>query len=209
MAEDPAAGIGKGPVIAPGVDKTLDELRDISSGGKDYLLQMQAREVERTGISSLKVGYNNVFGYYLEVRNTFKDQVPPEWVRKQTLVGAERYITEELKEYEQKILSAEGTIYEIESRIYAGLIAEVQKSIRDIKANCDIISQLDVLAGFALQAIEHRYCRPVVDDGTVLDIKAGRHPVIETLMAPGEEYVPNDVHLDSSDTQIMILTGPH
>ena len=209
MAEDPAAQIGKGPVIAPGVDKTLDEYRELSTGGKDYLLQMQAREVERTGISSLKIGYNNVFGYYLEVRNTFKDQVPPEWHRKQTLVGAERYITEELKEYEQKILSAEGSIYEIESRIYAALIAEVQKSIRDIKANCDIISQLDVLSGFAVQAIERRYCRPVVDSGSVLDIKAGRHPVIETLMAPGEEYVPNDVHLDSSATQIMILTGPN
>ena len=209
MAEDPAAQIGKGPVIAPGVDKTLDELRSISTGGKDYLLQMQAREVERTGISSLRIGYNNVFGYYLEVRNTFKDQVPPEWVRKQTLVGAERYITEELKEYEQKILSAEGTIYEIESRIYGELIAEVQKAIRDIKTNCDIISQLDVLSGFAVQAIERRYCRPEVDGGTVLDIKAGRHPVIETLMPPGEEYVPNDVHLDSSDTQIMILTGPN
>ena len=202
MAEDPAAQIGKGPVIAPGVDKTLDEYRELSTGGKDYLLQMQAREVERTGISSLKIGY-------LEVRNTFKDQVPPEWVRKQTLVGAERYITEELKEYEQKILNAEGNIYELESRIYAALVAEVQKSIRDIKANCDVVSQLDVLSGFAVQAIERRYCRPEVDSGSVLDIKAGRHPVIETLMAPGEEYVPNDVHLDSSSTQIMILTGPN
>ena len=209
MAEDPAAQIGKGPVIAPGVDKTLDEYRELSTGGKDYLLQMQAREVERTGISSLKIGYNNVFGYYLEVRNTFKDQVPPEWVRKQTLVGAERYITEELKEYEQKILNAEGNIYELESRLYAALVAEVQKSIRDIKANCDVVSQLDVLSGFAVQAIERRYCRPEVDSGSVLDIKAGRHPVIETLMAPGEEYVPNDVHLDSSATQIMILTGPN
>ena len=209
MAEDPAAQIGKGPVIAPGVDKTLDEYRELSTGGKDYLLQMQAREVERTGISSLKIGYNNVFGYYLEVRNTFKDQVPPEWVRKQTLVGAERYITEELKEYEQKILNAEGNIYELESRIYAALVAEVQKSIRDIKANCDVVSRLDVLSGFAVQAIERRYCRPEVDSGSVLDIKAGRHPVIETLMAPGEEYVPNDVHLDSSATQIMILTGPN
>ena len=209
MAEDPAAQIGKGPVIAPGVDRTLDEYRELSTGGKDYLLQMQAREVERTGISSLKIGYNNVFGYYLEVRNTFKDQVPPEWVRKQTLVGAERYITEELKEYEQKILNAEGNIYELESRIYAALVAEVQKSIRDIKANCDVVSQLDVLSGFAVQAIERRYCRPEVDSGSVLDIKAGRHPVIETLMAPGEEYVPNDVHLDSSATQIMILTGPN
>ena len=209
MAEDPAAQIGKGPVIAPGVDRTLDEYRELSTGGKDYLLQMQAREVERTGISSLKIGYNNVFGYYLEVRNTFKDQGPPEWVRKQTLVGAERYITEELKEYEQKILNAEGNIYELESRIYAALVAEVQKSIRDIKANCDVVSQLDVLSGFAVQAIERRYCRPEVDSGSVLDIKAGRHPVIETLMAPGEEYVPNDVHLDSSATQIMILTGPN
>ena len=209
MAEDPAAQIGKGPVIAPGVDKTLDEYRELSTGGKDYLLQMQAREVERTGISSLKIGYNNVFGYYLEVRNTFKDQVPPEWVRKQTLVGAERYITEELKEYEQKILNAEGNIYELESRIYAALVAEVQKSIRDIKANCDVVSRLDVLSGFAVQAIERRYCRPEIDSGSVLDIKAGRHPVIETLMAPGEEYVPNDVHLDSSATQIMILTGPN
>ena len=209
MAEDPAAQIGKGPVIATGVDKTLDEYRELSTGGKDYLLQMQAREVERTGISSLRIGYNNVFGYYLEVRNTFKDQVPPEWVRKQTLVGAERYITEELKEYEQKILNAESNIYELESRIYAALVAEVQKSIRDIKANCDVVSQLDVLSGFAVQAIERRYCRPVVDSGSVLDIKAGRHPVIETLMAPGEEYVPNDVHLDSSATQIMILTGPN
>ncbi len=209
MAEEPAAGIGKGPVIADGVDKTLDEYRALSSGGKDYLLQIQAREIERTGISSLKIGYNNVFGYYLEVRNTFRDQVPPEWHRKQTLVGAERYITEELKEYEQKILGAENSIYELESRIYGELIAEVQKSIRDIKANCDVISRLDVLSGFAVQAIEHRYCRPVVDSGSVLDIKAGRHPVIETLMPPGEEYVPNDVHLDSSATQIMILTGPN
>ena len=209
MAEDPAAQIGKGPVIAAGVDKKLDEYRSLSSGGKDYLLQMQAREIERTGISSLKIGYNNVFGYYLEVRNTFRDQVPPEWHRKQTLVGAERYITEELKEYEQKILGAESSIYELESSLYAALVAEVQKSIRDIKTNCDIISRLDVLSGFAVQAIEHRYCRPVVDSGSVLDIKGGRHPVIETLMAPGEEYVPNDVHLDSSATQIMILTGPN
>ena len=209
MADDPAAQIGKGPVIADGVDKALDEYRSLSSGGRDYLLEMQAREAERTGIGSLKIGYNNVFGYYLEVRNSFRDQVPPEWHRKQTLVGAERYITEELKEYEQKILGAESSIYEIETRIYAGLVAELQKCIRDIKTDCDIVSQLDVLASFALQAVERHYCRPVVDGGTVLDIKAGRHPVIETLMAPGEQYVPNDVHLDSSETQIMILTGPN
>ena len=209
LSPDPAAQIGKGEVIASGVNRELDELRSISSGGKDYLLQMQAREIERTGISSLKIGYNNVFGYYIEVRNTFRDSVPPEWIRKQTLVSAERYITEELKEYEQKILTAESSIYELESRIYGELVAEVQRYIRDIQANCQVVAQLDVLAGFALQASERNYCRPEVNNGTVLDIKGGRHPVIETLMAPGEEYVPNDIHLDSSATQIMILTGPN
>ena len=206
---DTAAMIGKGDVVASGVDAQLDELREISRGGKDYLLQMQQREIERTGISSLKISYNNVFGYYIEVRNTFRDKVPPEWIRKQTLVSAERYITEELKEYEQKILSAEATIYEIESRIYSGLISFVQKSIRAIQDNCAIVSRLDVLAGFAALALERGYCRPVVDRSQVLDIRAGRHPVIETLMKPGEEYVPNDILLDSSATQIMILTGPN
>ena len=209
MAENPASQIGKGDIIAPGVDSRLDELRDISRGGKDYLLKMQQREIERTGIGSLKIGYNNVFGYYIEVRNTFRDQVPPEWIRKQTLVNAERYITEELKQYEEKILSAEATIYELESSIYAELIAGIQKSIRDIQENCRIISRLDVLQSFAQQALDRGYCRPVVDKGTVLDIRKGRHPVIETLMAPGEEYVANDVLLDSKDTQIMILTGPN
>ena len=209
MSENPAAQIGKGDVIAPGVDSRLDELREISRGGKDYLLKMQQREVERTGIASLKIGYNNVFGYYMEVRNTFRDQVPPEWIRKQTLVNAERYITQELKEYEEKILGAEATVYEIESGIYADLIASIQKAIRDIQENCRIISRIDVLQGFATQALEKSYCRPVVDKGTVLDIKAGRHPVIETLMPPGEEYVANDILLDSRDTQIMILTGPN
>ena len=209
MHPAPAAQIGKGDVIAPGVNAELDELRGISRGGKDYLLQMQQREAERTGINSLKIGYNNVFGYYIEVRNTFRDKVPPEWIRKQTLVGAERYITEELKEYEEKILSAEDRIYALESRLYGELVAEVQKSIRDIQKNCAIVSALDVLAGFALQAVEHRYCRPVVDAGSVLDIKGARHPVIETLMPPGEEYVPNDIHMDSSATQIIILTGPN
>ena len=170
---------------------------------------MQQREIERTGISSLKIGYNNVFGYYIEVRNTFKELVPPEWIRKQTLVSAERYITEELKEYEEKILGAENSIYEIESRIYASLVADIQKRIRDIQENCRIISRLDVLSGFAALAAERHYCRPVVDKSNTLDIKAGRHPVIETLMAPGEEYVPNDIHLDSRNEQIMILTGPN
>ena len=209
MADSPAAAIGKGDIIAPGVDKKLDELRAISRGGKDYLLEMQQREIERTGISSLKISYNNVFGYYIEVRNTFKDKVPAEWIRKQTLVNAERYITEELKDYEQQILGAEASINEIEATIYAALVADIQKGIRDIQTNCGIISTLDVLQGFARQALDRNYCRPVMDKGQVLDIKAGRHPVIETLMAPGEEYVPNDEHLDSASEQIMILTGPN
>ena len=209
MAENPAVQIGKGEVIARGVDSHLDELRDISAGGKGYLLQMQEREVERTGIGSLKIGYNNVFGYYIEVRNSFKGQVPPEWVRKQTLVNAERYITEELKEYEEKILTAEDDIARMEGEIYAALVGRVQESIRDIQANCRVVAALDVLQGFARQALDRDYCRPVVDASSILDIKAGRHPVIETLMPPGEEYVPNDVYMDSSSTQIMILTGPN
>ena len=209
LDENPAAQIGKGDVIAPGVDAQLDELRSISRGGKEILQQMQEREAERTGISSLKIGYNNVFGYYIEVRNTFRDQVPPEWVRKQTLVSAERYITSELKEYEEKILGAEAGIYEIESRIYAGLVAEIQKNIRTIQSNCLVVSRLDVLSGFAFLAVERNYCRPVMDKSLSLDIEAGRHPVIETMMKPGEEYVPNDVHLDSSKQQIIILTGPN
>ena len=209
LTENPAVQIGKGEVIARGVNKELDALRDISTGGKDYLLEMQTREAERTGIGSLKIGYNNVFGYYFEVRNSARDQVPPEWHRKQTLVNAERYITEELKQYEEKILGAEDSIYSLESGIYAALVADVQKGIRDIQANCRIVSQIDVLQGFARQALDRGYCRPVVDNGTVLDLKGARHPVIETLMAPGEEYVPNDIHMDSSATQIMILTGPN
>ena len=208
LAED-ASQLGKGDVIAAGVDRELDELRDISRGGKQYLLEMQNRESERTGIGSLKISYNNVFGYYIEVRNAFRDKVPPEWIRKQTLVSAERYITPELKEYEEKILGAEAAIYEIESRLYGELVATVQKSIRDIQENCGILSRLDVLQGFAQQAMDRGYCRPVVDKGTVLDIKAGRHPVIETLMPVGEQYVPNDIRLDSKSNQIMILTGPN
>jgi DNA mismatch repair protein MutS len=206
---EPAAQIGKGPVIAPGVDPELDDLRNLSGSGRDYLLQMQQREAERTGISSLKIAYNNVFGYYIEVRNTYRDQVPPEWIRKQTLVNAERYITEELKEYEEKILTAEGRIYEIETRLYAALVGQIQQQIAAIQRNSRIMAQLDVLAGFAEQALARHYCRPVMDDSLVLDIKAGRHPVIETLMPPGEEYVPNDVYLDSEKQQIIILTGPN
>ena len=206
---DPASQIGKGPVIAEGVNEDLDELRGLSGSGKDYLLQMQQREAERTGIPSLRIAYNNVFGYYIEVRNTFKDKVPPEWIRKQTLVNAERYITEELKEYEEKIVNAESRIYEIETRLYANLIAHIQDCITAIQKNSRILAKLDVLAGFAEQAVDRHYCRPIVDDSLSLDIKAGRHPVIETLMPAGEEYVPNDVYLDSKSQQIIILTGPN
>ena len=209
LAPEPAMQVGKGPVIGPGVDAELDELRSLSAGGKDYLLQMQQREAERTGISSLKIAYNNVFGYYIEVRNTFRDKVPPEWIRKQTLVNAERYITEELKQYEEKILTAEDRIYAIESRLYGELIARIQQQIPDILANSRILAKLDVLAGFAQQAVEHRYCRPDMNDGKALDIREGRHPVIETLMPAGEEYVPNSVYLDTDKQQIVILTGPN
>lgn len=209
LAEDAAAMIGKGDVIASGVSSELDSLREISRGGKDYILQMQAREVERTGINSLKIGYNNVFGYYIEVRNASRDLVPPEWIRKQTLVNAERYITPELKEYEDKILGAEASIYELESRLYSELVSDVQKSIRDIQANCHVVAELDVLQGFAHQADERNYCRPEIDKSSSLEIKAGRHPVIETLMGPGEEYVPNDISMDSKGVQIIILTGPN
>ena len=209
MAPEPAIQIGKGPVIGAGVDPELDELRSLSAGGKDYLLQMQQREAERTGISSLKIAYNNVFGYYIEVRNAYKDQVPPEWIRKQTLVSAERYITEELKEYEEKILTAEDKILSIEQNLFAGLIGQIQQFIPDIQTNSRILAKLDVLAGFADQAVQMHYCRPEMNDSKVLDIRQGRHPVIETLMPAGEEYVPNDVYLDSTEQQIIILTGPN
>ena len=209
LASSPAAQVGKGEVIAAGVSAELDELRQISSGGKDYLLEIQRREIERTGINSLKIGYNNVFGYYIEVRNTFRDRVPAEWIRKQTLVSAERYITEELKSYEEKILGAEGRIYEIESRLYSELVAYIGEFIRAIQVNCLVVSQVDVLQGFARQAIDRNYCRPVIDESLSLDIVEGRHPVIEANLPVGEEYVPNDLHLDSSKEQIMILTGPN
>lgn len=209
ISEDCPSALGKGAVIAEGVDSELDELRSVSSGGKDYLLGMQARESEETGIPSLKIGYNNVFGYYLEVRNTYKDKVPEHWVRKQTLVNAERYITQELKDYEEKILGAEEKIYALESRIYSELVAKIQARIPAIQADARLISRLDVLSGFADLAVSNNYCRPVMTDGMKLDIKAGRHPVIETLMAPGEEYVPNDISLGGEDGQIMILTGPN
>lgn len=209
LTPEAAAAIGKGDVVASGVNEELDRLREISRGGKQYLLNMQQRETERTGISSLKIGYNNVFGYYIEVRNTHKDKVPEDWIRKQTLVNAERYITQELKDYEQQILSAEDKIYALESAIYGALVSKIQESIRSIQANSAIVAKLDVLAGFAELALENRYCRPEVNSGLSLEIKAGRHPVIETLMRPGEEYVPNDVMLDNKNQQIIILTGPN
>lgn len=204
-----ASQIGKGDVIRSGVDAELDELRVVSRGGRNYLLEMQNREVERTGISSLKIGYNNVFGYYIEVRNTFKEKVPTEWIRKQTLVSAERYITAELKEYEEKILGADSKIYEIETRLYSELVAFMQQYIKEIQDNCGIVASVDVLQGFAHQADARGYCRPTMNNSTTLSIKDGRHPVIETLMAPGEEYVPNDIRLDSAKEQIIILTGPN
>ena len=209
MHPEAAAAVGKGDVIASGVSAELDELRNIARHGKDYLLGIQQREIERTGISSLKIGFNSVFGYYLEVRNTYKDQLPQEWIRKQTLVNAERYITEELKEYEQKILGAEERIYVLESQIYAQLVATIQQNISSIQTNCRIIARLDTLAGFADLALERNYCRPKMNDGKKISIKAGRHPVIETMMAPGEEYVPNDIFLDADSQQIIILTGPN
>ena len=209
LSLNPAAQVGKGEVIARGVNGELDELRDISSGGKDYLLKVQEREIQRTGIGSLKIGYNNVFGYYIEVRNSSRDKVPEDWIRKQTLVNAERYITEELKSYEEKILGAESRILEIESGIYSELVAYIGNFIRDIQANCSVVSQIDVLQGFARQALDHDYTRPDIDDSLSLDIEEGRHPVIECNMPSGQEYIPNDLHLDSRKEQIMILTGPN
>lgn len=209
MAQDPAAAVGKGDVIAPGFSAELDELRNLARNSKDILLSIQQREMERTGITSLKISYNSVFGYYLEVRNAHKDKVPSDWVRKQTLVNAERYITSELKEYEEKILGAEEKIYVLESQLYAGLVSFIQQSISVIQSNCRVISRLDVLAGFADLAITNRYCRPEMDDSSVIDIKAGRHPVIETLMPRGEEFVANDVYLDDKTRQVIILTGPN
>ena len=209
MHPETAAALGKGDVIASGVNEELDELRKIARHGKDYLLEVQQREIERTGISSLKIGFNNVFGYYLEVRNAYKDVVPAEWIRKQTLVNAERYITEELKEYEQKILGAEERIYVLEAQIYGELVATIQANIAAIQKNCRILSRLDVLSGFADLAISNRYCRPKMDESKVIDIRQGRHPVIETMMQAGEEFVPNDICLDNGTQQIMILTGPN
>ena len=202
--------VSKGGVIRPGVSAELDELRAISTGGKEYLLKIQQCEMEATGIASLKIGYNNVFGYYLEVRNTFKDKVPADWVRKQTLAQAERYITQELKEYEEKILGAEDKILALEARLFADLVAAMREYIPAIQADAALIAKLDCLLGFAKAAEQHRYVRPVIEpDDIVLDIHQGRHPVIETQLPVGESYVPNDVYLDDRRQQIMIITGPN
>ena len=210
LVDNPPAALGKKQaVIANGVSNELDELRSIAFSGKDYLLQIQERETEATGIQSLKIGFNNVFGYYIEVRNTYKDLVPQEWIRKQTLTQAERYITQELKEYEEKILGAEDKIDVIEAQLYGELIAYANEFIAAIQSNSTLVANLDCLLSFATSAMANRYNRPVVDDSLVIDIKQGRHPVIERQLPIGEQYVPNDVYLDSETQQIIILTGPN
>ena len=201
--------LNKGGVIRRGVNAELDELRQIAYSGKDYLLKIQQREVEQTGISSLKIGYNNVFGYYLEVRNTFKDKVPAEWVRKQTLAQAERYITQELKEYEEKILGAEEKILSLEARLFNNLVADMQAYIPAIQTDANLTAHLDCLLSFAKVAEENKYVRPVIDDSSVIEIRQGRHAVIETQLPLGEEYVPNDIYLDNEKQQIIIITGPN
>ena len=209
MQNDPPQQVQKGGVIASGVNDELDELRRIAYSGKDYLLQIQEREAQQTGIQSLKIGYNNVFGYYLEVRNTYKDKVPPEWVRKQTLAQAERYITQELKDYEEKILGAEEKILALEARLFAELVQAIQAYIPQIQTDAMLLARLDALLSFAKTAEEHRYIRPVVDDSDVIDIRQGRHPVIETELPVDEPYVPNDIMLDQDRQQIIIITGPN
>ena len=201
--------IQKGGVIADGVDAELDDLRRIALHGKDYLNRIQQRESEATGIPSLKISYNNVFGYYIEVRNTYKDKVPPTWIRKQTLTSAERYITEELKEYEEKILGAEERMLVIEQRIYSEIVAYVARTLPQLQRNAATIAGIDCLQSFARIACERHYVRPVLDEGRRIDIRQGRHPVIETLMPVGEQYVPNDVMLDDKEQQIMMITGPN
>lgn len=206
---DPPLQINKGGVIAAGFSPELDDLRSIRDNGKEYLLQIQQREMEKTGISSLKIGFNNVFGYYLEVRNTFKDRVPAEWVRKQTLAQAERYITEELKEYEEKILGADEKIIALETSLFMQLVEDMREYIPQIQINANVIAHLDCLLSFAKVAEEQGYVRPVVDESDVLDISQGRHAVIETQLPVGERYVPNDVYLDTERQQIVMITGPN
>ena len=209
IQNDPPQLVAKGGVIRDGVNAELDELRHIAYSGKDYLLQIQEREAQETGIQSLKIGYNNVFGYYLEVRNTYKDKVPQEWVRKQTLAQAERYITQELKEYEEKILGAEDKILALEAQLFNDLVLAMQEFIPQIQINANVIAHLDCLLSAAKTAEENHYVRPVIDASDVIEIKQGRHPVIETQLPLGEHYVPNDIYLDSEHQQIIIITGPN
>jgi DNA mismatch repair protein MutS len=206
---DPPMAVNRGGVIKAGVDAELDEYRSLAYSGKDYLLKMQQREAERTGISSLKISYNNVFGYYIEVRNSHKEAVPETWIRKQTLVNAERYITPELKEYEEKILGAEERILIIENRLFQELLQQLLLVTQALQANAEVVARLDVLSNFSVIAALYRYNRPVITDTDVLDIKGGRHPVIEQQMPVGQPYIPNDVYLDSASQQIIIITGPN
>jgi DNA mismatch repair protein MutS len=209
LFEDAPVNILKGNSIAHGVSQELDDLRDISTSGKDYLDGMLKRESERTGIPSLKIAFNNVFGYYIEVRNTHKDKVPEEWIRKQTLVNAERYITEELKEYETKILGAEEKIGKLEQEIYSNLIQFLTTRIKDMQQNGQLIGQIDCLGSFAKTAIDNSYVRPVLEESSDLEIKNGRHPVIEKQLPFGEEYIANDVVLNRTSQQIIMITGPN
>ena len=206
---DPPQLVNKGDVIAPGYSKELDELRSIRDHGKQYLMEIQNREIEQTGISSLKIGFNNVFGYYLEVRNTYKDKVPEGWIRKQTLANAERYITQELKEYEEKILGADDKILSMEAQLFNELVADMQEFIPQIQINANLVAHLDCLLSFAKISQENQYVRPIVDNSDVIDIKKGRHAVIETQLPIGEKYVANDVYLDTEKQQIMMITGPN
>ena len=206
---DTPSMLNKGGVIANGVNAELDELRSIAFSGKDYLMKIQQRESEETGIPSLKIGFNNVFGYYLEVRNTHKDKVPATWIRKQTITNAERYITEELKEYEEKILGAQEKIISLETRLFNDLVLCLTEYIPPIQCNANLVGRLDCLLSFAKAAKNNRYIRPVVDESEIIDIKAGRHPVIEKQMEPGESYIANDVYLDEEKQQIIIITGPN
>lgn len=209
IVPEPPLLLNKGGVIADGINDELDELRAIAYNGKDYLMQLQQRESERTGIPSLKISFNNVFGYYIEVRNTYKDNVPDEWIRKQTLVNAERYITQELKQYEEKILGAEEKILSLENRIYSELVSSLVEYINSIQIDASHLARLDVLLSFANVSRAYKYIRPQISEGDVLDIKQGRHPVIERQMAVGESYIPNDLYLDSEKQQIIIVTGPN
>ena len=209
VAPDPPTDARKGGAIADGANPELDELRNIARNSRELLLAIQQREAERTGITSLKIGFNNVFGYYLEVTSKWKDQVPPEWTRKQTIANGERYITPELKELEAKILGAEEKILELEERIFRELVEEAIGFIQPVQHNAQVVARLDCLLNFAKIAIQYHYVRPTVDESTVIDIRAGRHPVIERQLPVGEQYVPNDVWLDNDDVQIILLTGPN